>query len=499
MVGRTILAALLALGAGVGAGAAQVLPVTTSAQADAVAVTLYRDPQQRSGGIDRSAPGGFALITETRTIDLPAGRARLRFEGVASGMLPVTAIVQGLPGGLIEKNRDRALLSPAALLDGSLGRQVMLRRTDPATGRTREERAVIRSGAAGAVVLQTASGIEALRCSGLPETLVYDAIPDGLSATPTLSVETDSPAPTRATVQLSYLATDFDWAADYILRLAPDYRRMELFAWATLANANDESFADARTQLVAGRLNRETGGEVTDTPAPELAVACWPYDSTSSAAETGLLPPPPPLPMVMMAPVAVPAMAEAAMVRRVVQEELGDLKLYRLSEPVTVAARSQKQVTMLERKAVAVTPVHRFRIALDGVTGRVVPAQLVLRMRNREDQGLGVPLPSGGVAIHSGERLLAQGRLRDVAVDEAFEIEAGEDGRVTLLREADTLRLYNMGQDAVTVEIQLSSADAARVSAPRGRIMRRDGQPLWTATVAGQGEAALRFRPRRGD
>ena len=43
---------------------------------------------------------------------------------------------------------------------------------------------MIRTGADGAVVLQTADGFEALRCTGLPETLVYDEVPPGLSAAP---------------------------------------------------------------------------------------------------------------------------------------------------------------------------------------------------------------------------------------------------------------------------------------------------------------------------
>src|SRR3546814_1334243 len=85
-------------------------------------------------------------------------------------MIAVSAIGTGLPGGVVQKNRDAALLAPASLLDGSLGNRVHIRRTDGATGKVTEEEAIIHSGAAGAVVLQTAAGYEALRCTGLPET-----------------------------------------------------------------------------------------------------------------------------------------------------------------------------------------------------------------------------------------------------------------------------------------------------------------------------------------
>src|SRR6185503_17567094 len=101
---------------------------------------------------------GYALISETRRISIPAGESEIRFEGVAGGILPQSAIVRGFPEGIVERNRDAYLLSPESLLDRSLGRRVHLRRTSGATGEVREQEAVIRSGAGGAVVLQTAEG-----------------------------------------------------------------------------------------------------------------------------------------------------------------------------------------------------------------------------------------------------------------------------------------------------------------------------------------------------
>src|SRR3546814_20193236 len=84
----------------------------------------YRAPSRSSGGIDARWPRGFAFITETRTVTLPAGTSALRFEGVAEGLLPETAVVSGLPDGVLEKNRDARLLSPPGLVDASLKRRV---------------------------------------------------------------------------------------------------------------------------------------------------------------------------------------------------------------------------------------------------------------------------------------------------------------------------------------------------------------------------------------
>src|SRR5688572_1225658 len=171
---RTLrLTAMVSLLALVGAAAAQT--ITTSPQPDEVDVTVYRDPN-RSAGQEPNLQwlNGYALISERRQVTIPAGQSDIRFEGVAGGIIPQSAIVTGLPEGIVERNRDAYLLSPATLLDRSLGRRVHLRRTSRATGRVREHDAIIRSGAGGAVVLQTEDGFEALRCSGVSETLVYD-------------------------------------------------------------------------------------------------------------------------------------------------------------------------------------------------------------------------------------------------------------------------------------------------------------------------------------
>src|ERR1700681_1699333 len=198
-----------------------------------LSVTVYRAPYRGSGSVDLDRLGGFALVSETRTVHLPAGVSRLRFEGVADGIEPASAIVTGLPAGVIEKNREGKLLSPSALIAAAVGKPVTLLRTDKKTGKTARVAGSIRSDAGGGVVFATAEGIEGLRCSGLPESLSFVGITD-LAATPTLSVLVRSAEAVTRTVTLSYLARGFDWAADYIATVSADGKTMDLGAWVTL-------------------------------------------------------------------------------------------------------------------------------------------------------------------------------------------------------------------------------------------------------------------------
>ena len=139
--------------------------IVNSPAPERVAVTVYRNPDRGLQPLNLGWLGGYALVSETRRVRLPAGQTELRFEGVTSGIVPQSAIVTGLGEAVIEKNRDARLLSPGALLDASLGERVHLRRTSKATGAVREEDAVVRATSDG-VVLQTADGVEALRCTG---------------------------------------------------------------------------------------------------------------------------------------------------------------------------------------------------------------------------------------------------------------------------------------------------------------------------------------------
>ncbi len=354
----------LLLAGGVAAASAGGAEVSADAPTD-LSVTVYRSPYRRSGSIDLDRLGGFALISETRTVRLPVGMSRVRFEGVADGIEPASAIVTGLPEGIIERNREGALLSPSALMESAAGRPVTLLRSNPKTGKSERLPGKILADAGGGVVFETAAGIEALRCSGLAESFSFDPVAD-LSATPTLSVLVQSGEPVATTVTLSYLAHGFDWAADYTATLARDDATMDLGAWVTLANGNGVGFPQARTQAVAGRVNRESGEvEPLDAGGPILA-RCWPRGSTSDSPELLQIDRATPgggqlkarvaiAPMALAAPRLADVMQEA---QRVEQEQLGDLKLYRVPDRTTVASRQSKQVRLLDRTAIPIKIVY---------------------------------------------------------------------------------------------------------------------------------------------
>ena len=503
-----------------------------------VSVTIYRAANRDGASLDLDDLGGFALVTETRTISIPAGVSRLRFEGVADGIQPATAIITGLPSGLLEKNHDAKVLSPAELVTASIGKNVWLVRTNPKTGESNKVPGSIVSDADG-VVFKSAAGLEALRCSGLPETFQFDSTLEG-AARPTLSALIRSPKAITTTVRLSYLAQGFDWMASYVATVAPDGKTMDLGAWVTLANANATSFSDAHAQVVAGRLNRESEEVEPIDEGAQIVAQCWPRGSTSDTPETPNIVRASPLTpgwemyldrafkrSAAPAQMAMTALEEVAVTgAKVQQEQLGDLKLYRVPDRTSVASRQIKQVRLLDRKDIPIDLFYRADLPADDEVDDQ-PLSKVLRTRNDKAHHLDLPLPSGQVATfyeRAGVPLLVhEAPLRDITLNEEVEIEAGEapDLRVTSKvegravngatvkklplipgvhvrsREIDVtnrVEITNARNQPADVELRLTLDDDTQLVRADHTPFMHNGHQTFRLTVPAEGSATVRYQ-----
>ena len=516
---RLVVAGLLAPAAIAAQEARPVQPpaTITSSGPDAVEVSIYRGASDTENGqfyLDELE--GFALISETRTITLPAGPATIRFEGVASGIEPASALVKGI--GIDEKNQDANLLSQRGLLDHFTGQQVTIKRTDPETGKVTEEAATIRSGS-DRLLIQTAAGYEAVACTGLSQTLVFDRAPENLSAKPTLSVAVpDQPGGTY-TITLTYLAANFDWAANYVAELNDDGTRADILGWLTMASADATSFVDARANAVAGEVYREDSDADDSLYAQGFAPIrynCWPAGTTGRFTGYRYLrrryalyaPPPPPPPSIAFASREAAADEGVIIVtgsRRAQQEALGDLKLYRIPFPTTIASNSQKQVAFLQKRGVKGEIVYVFEVTNGGAANHI---ERIFRMQNDKKNGLGEPLPSGSFAFFQSalgaRQLVGEDNMRDKAVGEELELELGGANNVTASIdygdkegknwEEFVLTISNANPNPVTIESEFFDEDDLQYKRFNKRTFKRNGATVWRITVPANDAVELKYR-----
>ncbi|HEX6637799.1 MAG TPA: hypothetical protein VF033_09105 [Steroidobacteraceae bacterium] len=435
-----------------------------SPRPDSVSVTIYRDL--------------FALVTETRTVDLPAGPVTLVFDGVVETLIPQSAVVADTGRTATESNHDFDRITPARILEESIGRKVMLTRTSPATGKVRQEEATLISASRDGVVFRTAAGAEALHCSGLPEQLTFEEVPGDLRAKSTLSIRLAAGAAGRRQVRVSYLALGFGWNADYVARLDAGAQTMDLRGWLTIENLTAADFRDAQVQVVAGRLNlldKEEGGTSMlgdtgeyatddslddsryeallnlrespedleeDLPHPvEFFRGCYPLATTGNPQVRGLR-------QSLERAMDISRMSEWEELDEIVvtglrgsmsmREPFADYQMYRLPEATNLGARQTKQVAFLYAPEVKVERFYALRIASEELNEVVdpydeenfMPIDVRIGWQNRKADGLGEPLPGGIVRFFErgaeGDTFIGENRIKNSPVNTPMEVRIGK-------------------------------------------------------------------------
>jgi hypothetical protein len=199
-------------------------------------------------------------------------------------------------------------------------------------------------------------------------------MPDGLSAQPVFSIDTRTPAGGTYEIQLTYISWGFDWEAHYVASHTGKGRdgkeRLRMRSWLTLVNDNGQTFPDAQLLVVAGTLNLASDFQALASPpvARGLNLTCYPIGSTAAGSPVPNYGPYPPAPPPMdgygegiivtgarlqradfESNSPITTLDKDSLAR---EENLGDLKLYRVPNTVDVAAKSMKQVAFLDREEV---------------------------------------------------------------------------------------------------------------------------------------------------
>lgn len=314
-----------------------------SAQGD-VSVTIYNS--------------GQALVQDVRQIAIAQGRSRIEFPDVSAMIRPETLSFAAAGAGIVEQNFDFDLLTPDKLMEKAIGQTVTLIRTNPATGVETRELATVLSTQGGTVV-RIGNRIEVLREDGLPVRAVFDRIPAGLRARPTLSVTVESDRAGTRPASIRYLTQGLGWSADYVALYDEGSEKMDMQGWVTLTNNTGTTFRSASTLLVAGNPN---GG---------------------GGRRPGMIRPGTQTPG---------------------REALGDYYLYPIAGRTTIANAQTKQVSFLDVQGVTARKVYRREIGWQQSDSDFVNVSSEISFSTARAGGLGDALPAGTVRFYQKDR-----------------------------------------------------------------------------------------------
>ena len=317
-----------------------------TAQGD-VAITIYNS--------------NLALVQDVRQLAIAQGKSRIEFPDVSAQIRPQTLSFAAANTTIIEQNFDYDLLTPSKLMEKAIGQTVTLLRTNPATGAETRERAKVLS-VAGGTVLQIGDRIEVLRDDGLPVRVIFDRVPPGLRARPTLSVNLDSTRGGTRPVNLRYLTGGLGWNADYVALYNEAAGTIDMQGWVTLTNNTGTTFHNADTVLVAGDPNGGFRGGFGDRGMTRAGT-------------------------------------EAAS-----RERLGDFYLYPISGRTTIANAQTKQVSFLDVQAVPARKIYSREVYWQQNDEQPSNVESRIAFSTSKAQGLGDALPAGTVRFYQRDR-----------------------------------------------------------------------------------------------
>jgi hypothetical protein len=458
-------------------GAAQAQPVerrSTLEDQQSVAVTIYN--------------ADLALVKDARRLTLDQGSNRIALRDVSATMRPETAQLRSLsnPGSfsLLEQNFDFDLLTPAKLLEKSVGKTVRIVKTHPTSGAETTESAQVLSTHDG-VVLKMGDRIE----TGLPGRIVFDGVPANLRDRPTLVTELNSQRTGPQDVELSYLTKGLAWRADYVAELSADDRAIDLNGWFTLTNQSGTSYSNAKLQLVAGDVN---------LVQEELMEA-------DKIVPTAVYAPPPEV--------------------TVSQEALFEYHLYTVGRPTTLADQQTKQVALLNASGVPVTKElvlqgqeHYYTDSV-GEIGKKLKTAVYVEFANRENAHLGEPLPKGVVRLYKRDsagnaQFVGEDSIDHTPKNETVRLHVGDAFDVTAdkkqtdwKRRDSKKRALEINESAYEIVLRNAKPEAVTVTVrepvPGDWTMLQESQPHrkvaagtaeWQVKVPAEGSTTLKYR-----
>jgi hypothetical protein len=204
----------------------------------------------------------LALVTESRTVTLAAGRAEILWDGAPASARTETWSITNASGAGV---RFLGLVAPlpgqgaadADWLEGLVGKRVKIQRP----GGTSVEGEVLAVHGPTPEYVVFREGAELVY--GEPDARISVSGESASGARPSgVTLKLDSDRAGSRALTSRYLVGDVTWDASYSLSLAPDEKRARLEGFFVVDNRSGSDFAPSRLRLLAGTLRVASGPPV---------------------------------------------------------------------------------------------------------------------------------------------------------------------------------------------------------------------------------------------
>ncbi|MEW5800734.1 MAG: DUF4139 domain-containing protein [bacterium] len=353
----------------------------------------------------------YGLVHEERTLSLsPAERQEILLMDVPAQIEPDTVFIETGKQEIkiLEQKFEYDLITQESLLKQYVGKQLKIMEINPATG----EKSVLEAELLSFNNNQPIYRIKGEIYLGYPHgVIILPQIPEQLAVRPTLRwlLHNASQKAQEKSVAVSYLSRGLNWTANYVLQLNQKGTSGDLSSWVAIENQSGTTFPEARIKLMAGEVKRE---EVVAYGVRRMKVAAEGLDTEAGQA-----------------PFA--------------EESLAEYHLYTLDRPSTLKDQQTTRISFIEASRI---PIQKeFVFQGQGVYQRSYqesfevpkPVQVYLKLENKKEQHLGLPLPQGAIRVYQAGQNSAQAefigedRLGHTPVEETMRVQIGKAFDVT--------------------------------------------------------------------
>ena len=412
----------------------------------------------------------LGYVRETRALELAGGRDTVRLSDLPE-RLDFTS-VRLIPVGTARVTRLAYrwdVASGDAFLENAVGKRLSV---SSRGDRVTEGNLVASDGSW--LVVRADDGSLSTLARGAVEAVRLAAPAARFSLRPTLEAVLEEGGRGVAAAELSYLTGGLSWSAEHTVVRHGEHEAVWSAA-VTVENTTGRDYVDATLKLVAGEPTRQQ--------APTVPIM------RAMAMDAG------------MKAESAPDLSEQA---------FSEYHLYTLGRPATLRGREQQSFTMIEPRAVKVTPRYVYR----GGDTRGVMSQM--EIVDSKEAGLGLPLPAGRVRFYetdpagapqfTGESSIKhtpEGEKLTLEVGAAFDLAAERrdlyNNRISdREREyAVEIKLRDRKKTDVVIVVQESVGGDTEITQKTHEFTRKDANTIeFAIPVAAGKEAVLSYTAR---
>ncbi|MBP5535005.1 MAG: DUF4139 domain-containing protein [Alphaproteobacteria bacterium] len=422
--------------------------------------------------------GGRALINDVRQVDLKEGQNLLSFVDISDLVMPSSVLFKSNGVQVLEQNFNFDLLTKENLMEKSVGQTVNVEYIDPATGVITADKAELLAYGYGGPILKIGNKIE----SSYPGRIIFNRIPENLSARPTLIFDVEASQSASQDVEVSYLTNGISWEADYVVELNKD-DLLDINGLVTLTNNTEVSYKNAQLQLVAGDVNmivqsrKRKGFVEADGNAVLLAQA----------------------------------------IREPEVESISGYYLYTIGRPTNILSKQTKQVALLSGSGIQAKRSYEYESPLNYFSDyefEKAKPTMYLTFKNTKNNGLGQALPKGTVRVYEkdskdGLIFVGEDSINHTAKGQDVRLLLGKDFDITAKGKRVSFKKIDAKISQAEFEIKISNAKTTPVKVlfyqylPNGWTILSESMKsqketsnkiYWDVSVPEQGDVILTFK-----